>query len=533
MKKFFLTLLLSLTIVGASGKITPEETARAAASGHKLYKQGRLSDAILSFSEVAESVRRGDEKPSHCRDLYIAGNACLESNRFVEALEFYTLALEIARGHNLSEDIAGISANIGVIYSIFHDYEKSLRYFHLAFGELQKHPDENIMPIVLANLVISYSKSGQPAEARKYLKLQAQHPLPDKAVHQYHIYYNQGVIAAADGNPGGNLYYQQKALDVIEANGLPDLMRADILEEMGHAYAGLGERDKALSCYKEMLRISEAGGFLFQINEASRRIADLFREENQTDSAAFYLHRQAELADTIFNMQHFNAAKDKLDSYEDFLVSSRIESLTQSNRVLGWILGGVVVVLLLGGGWIASVTHLNRNLKQARMVLVHKNEELMASLGMDGKGHPETCPEKEDGENTTDAGESDKFEISPEIREIIRKRISSIMADTDVITDSEFSINQLAEMVKTNTKYVSTVINSTYGMTFKALLSERRIIEASRRLSDEDNYGHLTVTAIGASVGYNSPTGFADAFRRVNGMTPGKYRKLSAEKSEG
>lgn len=66
-------------------------------------------------------------------------------------------------------------------------------------------------------------------------------------------------------------------------------------------------------------------------------------------------------------------------------------------------------------------------------------------------------------------------------------------------------------------------------MTFKALLSERRIIEASRRLADREHYGHLTVTAIGAGVGFNSPTGFSDAFRRVNGMTPGIYRKLAWE----
>lgn len=97
----------------------------------------------------------------------------------------------------------------------------------------------------------------------------------------------------------------------------------------------------------------------------------------------------------------------------------------------------------------------------------------------------------------------------------------------EVIVDSDFSLNKLAEMTKTNTKYVSMVINSAYGKTFKTLLCERRIIEASRRLADQDRYGQLTVTAIGSSVGFNSPTGFTDAFRRVNGMTPGTYRKLS------
>lgn len=534
MEKLLLIFLL-LTFGWSTGLcgITPEETARASASGHKLYEAGRLSDAILSFTEVAEAVRCGDEKPEYSRDLYIAGNACLESNRFIEALEFYTLALEIAQRQNLTDDVAGLFANVGVIYSIFRDYEKSLHYFHQAFDALQKKPDPNVMPIVLANLVNSYSKAGHPDEARKYLKLQAQCPLPEKSVHQYHIYYNQGVIADADGNPGGNLFYQQKALDVVEANGLPDLMRTDVLEEMGHAYSGLGQRYSALSAYKEMLRISEAGGHVFQINEACRRIADLYRSEGKSDSAAYYLHRQAGFADSTFNLQSFNAARERLESFEDFLASSRIESLGQSNRILKWSLAGVCLMLALGGGWIASVMHLNRSLRRTRMVLVHKNEELMASLGMNGKQPSDERQDADDPvpDNPAEETDSERFVISADTHEIILKRINALMADIDLITDPDFSLNRLAELAKTNTKYVSTVINSTYGMSFKALLSERRIIEASRRLADSENYGHLTVTAIGAGVGFNSPTGFTDAFKRVNGMTPGTYRKLSEKKN--
>lgn len=544
MKKHLLVLIALMSVISGYCEISTEQTHKASVIGHKLYEQGRRSDAILSFSEVAEAVRQGDDDPDYCRDLYTGGNACLESNRFIEALEFYTLALETARKHEKGEMIAGLSANIGVIYSIFRNYDRSIHYFREAYEALLKRPDEKVFPIVLANLVNSYSKSGNAVEARKYFKIQAQHPLPDKALNQYHIYYNQGIIAAADRNPGGNLYYQQKALDVIEANNLPDLMRTDILDEIGHAYADLGRTDSALSVYKRMLKISERGGYVFQINEACRKIADLYRKEGQLDSAAYFLHRQAEMADSTFNMQSFNAAKDKLQSYEDFLSATRIESLGQSNRILTWSLAGVCFMLLLGGGWIASVMHLNRRLRQIRMVLVHKNEELMASLDM-GARHIETkehsrrdildtsqsSEEAPTVESSSALEEADRFVMSSETQEIIRNRVNAIMSDTSIITDSEFSLNSLAEMAKTNTKYVSMVINSTYGMTFKTLLSQRRIIEASRRLADRENYGHLTVTAIGASVGFNSPTGFSDAFRRVNGITPGTYRKLASKTS--
>ena len=53
------------------------------------------------------------------------------------------------------------------------------------------------------------------------------------------------------------------------------------------------------------------------------------------------------------------------------------------------------------------------------------------------------------------------------------------------------------------------------------------------RLSDEEHYGNLTIQAIYQGLGYNSPGGFIEAFKKVNGMTPSVYMKLSRQKKSG
>ena len=78
-----------------------------------------------------------------------------------------------------------------------------------------------------------------------------------------------------------------------------------------------------------------------------------------------------------------------------------------------------------------------------------------------------------------------------------------------------------------NSKYVSQVINGTYHKNFSNYVNEYRIRTACRRLADGERYGHLTVKAVGESVGYRSHATFVNIFRRITGLTPSLYQKMA------
>ncbi len=78
-----------------------------------------------------------------------------------------------------------------------------------------------------------------------------------------------------------------------------------------------------------------------------------------------------------------------------------------------------------------------------------------------------------------------------------------------------------------NTKYVSAVINESYSKNFKTFLAEYRIRYASKLLTDSEHYGHLTLAAIGAAVGYSSQNNFTLAFKKIIGVTPSVYKRLA------
>ena len=109
----------------------------------------------------------------------------------------------------------------------------------------------------------------------------------------------------------------------------------------------------------------------------------------------------------------------------------------------------------------------------------------------------------------------------------LMERIQSVMETSDEIFTPGFSCERLAQMVESNYKYVSQVINETRHCNFSAFLNEYRIKEACKRISDTDGYGHLTIEAISNSVGFKSRSSFVAAFKRFTGLTPSEYHRMA------
>ena len=90
--------------------------------------------------------------------------------------------------------------------------------------------------------------------------------------------------------------------------------------------------------------------------------------------------------------------------------------------------------------------------------------------------------------------------------------------------DKGFSAMELAKFLKTNTRYISAVINSRFNTNFSCLVNEFRIKEAMYRMTDK-RYHDMTIEEIGLSVGFANRQSFYASFYRVMGETPNGYRK--------
>ena len=108
-------------------------------------------------------------------------------------------------------------------------------------------------------------------------------------------------------------------------------------------------------------------------------------------------------------------------------------------------------------------------------------------------------------------------------------RLRRAMKADKLYLDSKLNLPQLADLLKTNTKYLSQVVNHHYGDNLQQFVNQYRVDEAKRRLLS-DEYGNLTYFAIGQLCGFKNKSTFYKVFKKFTSCTPHEYVVREREK---
>lgn len=102
-------------------------------------------------------------------------------------------------------------------------------------------------------------------------------------------------------------------------------------------------------------------------------------------------------------------------------------------------------------------------------------------------------------------------------------RLNALMHDARLYTDADLSLPGLAERLGLSAHQLSELFNARLGKGFSRYLRERRVEAAKAMLCAEPS---ASVLSVGLSVGFTAQSNFYEAFREIEGGTPGQYRKL-------
>ena len=102
-------------------------------------------------------------------------------------------------------------------------------------------------------------------------------------------------------------------------------------------------------------------------------------------------------------------------------------------------------------------------------------------------------------------------------------RLGALMANERLYVDPELSLAALADRLALSAHQLSELLNSRLGKGFARYIRELRVEAAKAMLLDEPT---ASVLSVGLSVGFSAQSNFYDAFREIEGTTPGQYRKL-------
>lgn len=102
------------------------------------------------------------------------------------------------------------------------------------------------------------------------------------------------------------------------------------------------------------------------------------------------------------------------------------------------------------------------------------------------------------------------------------ERLRRTMINEQLYLDPQLNLPQLADLLETNTKYLSQVVNYHYGNNLQQFVNVYRIEEAKKRLLDTQ-YANLTYFAIGQLCGFKNKSTFYKVFKKFTGYTPHEY----------
>ncbi|WP_395059216.1 helix-turn-helix domain-containing protein [Flavobacterium sp.] len=112
------------------------------------------------------------------------------------------------------------------------------------------------------------------------------------------------------------------------------------------------------------------------------------------------------------------------------------------------------------------------------------------------------------------------------ITEILDKLIK--LEEKKYFLKQECTLHSVAKKLKTNTAYLSKIVNNELGKSFSTYINELRINYIIIELKNNAKLRSYSVNAIAEEVGYKRPESFTKYFKDATGITPAVYiRKIS------
>lgn len=288
------------------------------------------------------------------------------------------------------------------------------------------------------------------------------------------------------------------------------ILRAQIL-------AALGRYEESNRWIELAIKGFETGFSAFEIEKIFDLRASNCVAMGNTAEAFRWQKRYSEVSDSLTRLLH----TDRLHRYRvEYEVGKKDAQIAlQKQRTTFWkFMAGAVVVLLVGSLCFYIFYSRRRNLFYRKLVERYK-EKLRAEAA---KPTPQQAAP---GAEETSPPAHRESSVSDEKADTIFVKITDAVENGHVYRDPNLTRESFAREVGVNRTYFSEIIKRKTGLSYSQFISEARVKEAARILSDADD--KRTLKEISAAVGFVSMPTFFTAFKSVTGVPPAAFRKAA------
>ena len=296
------------------------------------------------------------------------------------------------------------------------------------------------------------------------------------------------------------------------------------MQQKAAVLAVMRHYEEAISCLREVEHIALDNGMQSELIDNYKAMAQVYVGMGNRQMAEQLDYKYLKARDEFIHKSHAEMLERSRFLDEMSRVNEQVAQIQAKHERAHQLL--LMVCLITAIILIALLLLVRSNIKQRNYIrhLYEKNVQLL-----DVKVTAEQ-PASHSVEKQEDSAPKYQSQLDQESKDRLFERIKDVMNDIAIICKPDFSLQQLAIQVGSNYKYVSQVVNESYGKSFKQVLNEQRVREACRILNDPNQSAHLTIEAIAANLGFNSRSNFTVTFKRITGISPSDFMKMAKEK---
>ena len=517
-------------------KVSTEELMRRGQD--YLQNKGWVDSAMVCYSIVANRVQNNNleskEKYQIARALnnlgYIYATYYYD---FQKAYENLNKSMELSKLYGFDNNLAYSYLNMASIFDnrnrLFANdalSTEALDNTKLAFDFAVKAQEWNVAVTSIYNMLeMIHNKTDFELIAPDLVRFKNLQLTDSVEMWQCTRMFCKATEAFQAGQYQQALNYYEKMLgeaQKITTNRQQCVIKA--MQQKAAVLAVMRHYEEAISCLREVEHIALDHSMQSELIDNYRAMAQVYDAMGNRQMAEQLDYKFLKARDEFVQKSHAEMVEKSRFLDEMRRVNDQVAQIQAKHERAHQLL--LMMSLIAAIILIAMVLLVRSNIKQRNYIrhLYEKNVQLL-----DVKVTAEQ-PASHSVDKQEDSAPKYQSQLDQESKDRLFERIKNVMDDIAIICKPDFSLQQLAIQVGSNYKYVSQVVNESYGKSFKQVLNEQRVREACRILNDPNQSAHLTIEAIAANLGFNSRSNFTVTFKRITGISPSDFMKMAKEK---
>ncbi|QHI35767.1 hypothetical protein IMCC3317_11150 [Kordia antarctica] len=473
-----------------------------------LYIDSENIPLILKYSDSIIYISKNSNHRSYPALGYNQKGVWLfEQGNYKKALDNYLIAQQYALKHNNINQLKDIKLAIAALRSRYGDYNESLLIYkdYLSFIKNQdnykKDHSEDYL-IGLYNVANGYLRMKNPDSARIYI---------DKGV-KYSIELKDTISYSEFLTSKGIYKYQKKeyeaAIDVFneaikyrENYGLAMCFyyKAQSLKELGNIESALMNFKKSDSIYQETNDVFP------ELRQVYESLIDYEKSINNTQNQLFYIEKLLKV-DSVLDSDFKYISENIIKKYDTAILKNDkqnlLEKLSNQKKKSSYIITILIIIgLLIILGSIYFIKYREKLYKRRFDELINQERKVEKS-------------------NLTE----NNTKIADDVTNIILRKLQRFEKEEKFL-EPGITLSKVANLLQTNSSYLSKVVNSSMEKSFNTYINDLRIDYVITKLKKDKRFRKYAIKSIAEEIGYANSQSFSNAFSKKTGIKPSYFIK--------